>query len=524
MSWIILITTLAVSLIVGYTLYQLVLKLIPIYLLSQPRLLANNITKEAHKQSTNLLKQKPSPKKIEISREKINEDINAQIETLAHETELLNLRKEELKQKERLLQQKEHQVQQLTERHHATQQQFTTAQSSWGASCEDVHQALAQRAGNSCSDLSQRLKHDFIHHHTLEYQKVSQFMESELNAQARKKADMVLTNVHSRYSPDFAWPKISNIVTEVKKGDIETILEGNNNLIDELRELAGVEIAPITEKSDQGRVTAMKFAGGFGIYKEAAKLTLNHYLTKKKSVNGFVTKEIYANHLSRLNKEARRLGKKAVTNLGLHNVHPELQYLIGALNWRTSYRQNQWLHTMEVAVLAGIIAEEIGEDAHAAKRSGLLHDIGKALDYRIDGSHAIISGDYADRFGESKLVCDTVMSHHSDLVVENPLAFTLMAADTLSGARPGARVNIEEGYQLRLSSITDTVKSFPGVDHLNIMNGGREVHVSVQHHQVSEKQARHLARQIAEKIEADVSYPSQIKVQLSRVVQSQAVA
>lgn len=516
--------TLTVSLLTGYGLYRIALKLVPIYLLSQPRLLAGNITKEAHKRNANLLKQKPSLKKLELEREKLHEEINAHTEAVLHEAASQQARKEEIKQETQRLQRKEQQVAKLQARASHAASLLASAHSDWTSSCASIHHSLAQRCGQSSEEITQRLQHDFIHHHTLEYQKVTQFMESELSAQARKKADMILTNVHSRYSPDFAWPKMSNIITELNRGDIESLLHKHGEMMDALREMSGVEISTINDKSDAERIIAMKFAGGFGIHKEAAKHTFADWLAQLSSGESFALQDVYTDHLRKLNEQARQLGRQAITNLGLHDIHPELQYLIGALNWRTSYRQNQWLHTMEVAVLAGIIAEEIGEDPQAAKRSGLLHDVGKALDYRIEGSHAVISGDYADRFGESKLICDTVMSHHSDLVMENPLAFTLMAADTLSGARPGARVNIEEDYQLRLSSITDTVKSFAAVDQLNIMNGGREVHISVHHHKVSEQQAQELVKNIAAKIEEDVLYPSQIKVQVSRMVQSQAVA
>src|SRR5262249_22269531 len=190
---------------------------------------------------------------------------------------------------------------------------------------------------------------------------------------------------------------------------------------------------------------------------------------------------IYDKHRAQIEQEAARLGRIAVRECQLMGIHPEIQKLVGYLNWRTSYRQNQWFHTVEVAKLAGILASELGVDPDAAKRCGLLHDIGKALDYRIEGSHAVISGDYADRFGETRLICDTVMSHHNDLVIETPLAYVLRAADTLSGARPGARVNLEEGYQMRLSGIESAVRSFPGVVSISIMNGAREVHVEVNH-------------------------------------------
>ena len=179
---------------------------------------------------------------------------------------------------------------------------------------------------------------------------------------------------------------------------------------------------------------------------------------------------------------------------------------------------------MEVAKLAGIIASELGVDADAAKRCGLLHDIGKAIDYRIEGSHAVISGDYADRFGENRLICDTVMSHHNDLVIETPLAYVLRAADTLSGARPGARVNLEEGYQMRMSGIESCVRSFPGVVSLSIMNGAREVHVEVNNKRVQEHDLERLSQSIARKIETDVAFPGEIKILVSRRFEATAVA
>jgi ribonuclease Y len=208
----------------------------------------------------------------------------------------------------------------------------------------------------------------------------------------------------------------------------------------------------------------------------------------------------------------------------LSGIHPEIQKLVGYLNWRTSYRQNQWYHTVEVAKLAGIIASELGVDADAAKRCGLLHDIGKAIDYRIEGSHAVISGDYADRFGENRLICDTVMSHHNDLVIETPLAYVLRAADTLSGARPGARVNLEEGYQMRMSGIEACVRSFPGVVSLSIMNGAREVHVEVNNKRVQEQDLERLSQSIARKIETEVAFPGEIKILVSRRFEATAVA
>ena len=258
---------------------------------------------------------------------------------------------------------------------------------------------------------------------------------------------------------------------------------------------SGVNIKLINAGQDQKSPGIIKVAGGFGIYRESARLVLEDLMSSHFN-QWSRAQSIFQKHKKKLETEAELLGVKATKILRLDNIHPEIQKLIGALNWRTSYRQNQWYHTVEVAVIAGVLANEMGIDCDAAKRVGLLHDIGKAIDYRIEGSHAVISGDYADRYGETRTICDTVMSHHADLLVETPLAYILRAADTLSGARPGARVNLEEGYQIRLDAIADAVKSFQGVSDLAIMNGGREVHIQVNHKKIAENEVGPLGKEI----------------------------
>ena len=260
-----------------------------------------------------------------------------------------------------------------------------------------------------------------------------------------------------------------------------------------------------------------------GVKREAARLVLEKQFGRK-IIDANKFKVEFEEELKKLHEYALKIGKNAVVDLKINGLHPELQRMIGHLNWRTSYRQNQYLHTYEVAKLAGMLAEEIGEDPESAKRCGLLHDIGKGIDYRIDGGHAVISGDYADRFGETQLICDTVMSHHNELVIETPLAFVLKTADTWSGARPGARVNLEEGYQVRLSGINESIRSFEGVLKIEIMHGGREVHVEIDHKKVRENQLDELAKNIAGKIEENVAFPGQIKVLLNRRFESTAVA
>ena len=382
---------------------------------------------------------------------------------------------------------------------------------------------LEEVSTNNSQDLKNKIKSEIIDVKRMECQKVLKTLSEEMSSSAKKKAQAILDRANSRYAPEFAWPKNTNLVENTDRSKIQLITDHGTSVLEELSEIAGIEITAISSPKEGDKPIAMKVAGGFGIHREAARRTLEELVMKGQGDWGNAGR-IYKNNALKLDEQAKTLGKKAVNELRLEGIHPEIQYLIGALNWRTSYRQNQWYHTVEVAVLAGLIASEIGVDPDFAKRCGLLHDIGKAIDYRIEGSHAVISGDYADRYGEKKIICDTVMSHHADLLVETPLAYTLIAADTLSGARPGARINLEEGYQIRLSAIAEVVKSFQGINDFAIMNGGREVHISVNYRKVDEKQAQNLAGKVARKIEEDVAYPGQIKVLVSRSFENVTVA
>jgi ribonuclease Y len=332
----------------------------------------------------------------------------------------------------------------------------------------------------------------------------------------------MLSRLLSRYEPVFAWPKATTQVDFTDPKQIEMLSSGEYSLLNDLKEVSeGVDIGFGTD--DNGRPLFIKVAGGYGIYKEAARLTLEEVLSKGPGAWAKAT-TVYERHKKLLQIQALKLGRQAVTELHLDGIHDEILRMIGALNWRTSYRQNQFYHSLEVAKLAGILAHEVKVDPDLAKRAGILHDIGKTIDYRIEGSHAVISGDYADRYGESRIVCDTVMSHHNDLVLETPLSYVLKTADTLSGARPGARVNLEEGYQIRLSAIEQVVRSFPGIIKLEIMNGGREVHIDVNYKKIKETKLEELTQAIARKIEADVAFPGQIKVIVSRRFEVVAVA
>ncbi len=212
----------------------------------------------------------------------------------------------------------------------------------------------------------------------------------------------------------------------------------------------------------------------------------------------------------------KREGEKAVMDLGIHNLHPDLVKLIGRLKFRSSYGQNVLSHSMEVAWLAGLMAGELGVNVNMARRAGLLHDIGKALDHEIEGSHVQIGVDICKKYRENPAVIHAIEAHHGDVEPKSVLAFIIMAADAISAARPGARRENMESYIKRLETLESLCNGFEGVESAYAVQAGREVRILVQPDKVADDQVILLARSIAKKIEDELDYPGQIKVSVIR--------
>ena len=217
-----------------------------------------------------------------------------------------------------------------------------------------------------------------------------------------------------------------------------------------------------------------------------------------------------------LELQMKREGERAVMELGIHGLHPDLIKLIGRLKYRTSFGQNALTHSMEVAWLAGLLAGEMGVNVTLARRAGLLHDIGKALDHEIEGSHVQIGVDICKKYRENPQVIHAIEAHHGDVEPKTTLAFIIMAADAISAARPGARRENMESYIKRLETLEALCNGFEGVESSYAVQAGREVRILVQPDKVSDDQVILLARNVAKKIENELDYPGQIKVSVIR--------
>lgn len=209
-------------------------------------------------------------------------------------------------------------------------------------------------------------------------------------------------------------------------------------------------------------------------------------------------------------------GEKAVFDTGIHNVHPEIVKLLGSLRYRTSYGQNVLQHSLEVAYICGIMAAELNLSIKQAKRAGLFHDIGKAVDHEIEGSHAVIGADILKKYNENPKIVNAIASHHGDEQPTSVYAALVQAADTLSAARPGARRETFESYIKRIQELEKIAMSFPGVQKTYAIQAGREVRVIVENTKITDEEAYVMAREIAKRIESELTYPGQIKVLVVR--------
>jgi ribonuclease Y len=257
--------------------------------------------------------------------------------------------------------------------------------------------------------------------------------------------------------------------------------------------------------------------------REIAKITIET-LIKDGRIHPARIEEVYDKVSKDMNEKITEMGNEACYELGLTKVDPKMVNLIGKLNFRTSYGQNALQHSKEVGYLCGLMAAELGENVQLAKRAGLLHDIGKAIDFEVDGSHVELGVDIAKKYHEDEVVINAIASHHGDAEATSVIATLVQVADTLSAARPGARNDSLENYIKRLEQLEEIGNSFEGVDKTFAMQAGREVRVMVKPEDVDDLQSYKIAREMKEKIESEMQYPGTIKITVIRETRAQEEA
>jgi len=330
-------------------------------------------------------------------------------------------------------------------------------------------------------------------------------IEEQAKEEAHKKAQKILALAVNRYAGEFVAEKTVSVVplpNEEMKGRIIG-REGRN--IRAIEAATGVDVII----DDTPEVVILS---GFNpIRREIARLALERLVADGR-IHPARIEEVVDKVTEEIEAAIQEAGEQACFDVGVHGIHPELVKLLGKLKYRTSYAQNVLQHSVEVAFLCGIMASELGIDSKLAKRAGLLHDIGKAVDHEVEGPHALIGADLAKKYGEPEEVVHAIAAHHEDIQPKTVLAVLVQAADSLSGARPGARKELLEHYVKRLEELENVATSFEGVSKAYAIQAGRELRVMIDCEKVDENETYLLCKEIAKAIEERLTYPGQIKV------------
>ena len=341
--------------------------------------------------------------------------------------------------------------------------------------------------------------------------------EAEAKLEVDKKAKNLLVNSMQRYSND-----VTNIQTVTTIGLPNDEMKGR--LIGrEGRNIRTIEAVTGVDLIIDDTPEAIVVSSFDPFRREIAKITIET-LIKDGRIHPTRIEEIYDKTCKDMNARVIELGNETLMELGLSKFDPELVTLIGKLNFRTSYGQNALQHSKEVAHLSGLLAAELGENINLAKRAGLLHDIGKSIDFEIEGSHVDIGVDVAKKYKEDKTVINAIHSHHGDTDAKSVIAVIVQIADTLSAARPGARNDSMENYIKRLEQLEEIGNSFEGVEKTYAMQAGREVRVIVKPEEIDDLTSFKVARDIKEKIESEMQYPGTIKITVVRETRAEEIA
>ncbi len=460
---------------------------------------AENITKEAQLQAKETVYQAKQEVEKETSERKkelfsLEKRILKKEESLDRKFDNIDRKEDDLGKRDKELQRQEARLKEMeTEVTDVLEDEKRKLEEISGLSAEEAKNVLLEA-------MEADAKHDAG--------KVLKRIEEETRSEAEQTAKTIMATAIQRYAGDYVAERTVSVV-QLPSDDMKGRIIGREG-----RNIRAIEAATGIDIIIDDTPEAVILSGHNPVRREVAKLSLERLITDGR-IHPARIEEIVLKVEAEVERGIMEAGKRAVFDTGIHGVNPEIQKLIGRLKFRTSYAQNVYAHSMEVAFICGVMASELGLSAKQARRAGLLHDIGKAVDHEVEGPHATIGGELARKYGESNKIISAVASHHDD----NPdsiLGVLVQAADTLSAARPGARREMLESYVKRLEDLEKIATSFSGVEKSYAMQAGREIRVIVSNHSVNDEGALVLSNDIAKKIEAELSYPGQVRITVIR--------
>ena len=502
---------LALTLIVGIVVGYLIRKSIAEAKISSAEELAKQIVEEAHRNADATKKEALLEAKDENYRlrqqteEELRErrlELQKQENRLMQKEENLDRKSVTQDKRELMLESKE---QSLTER----QQQIEETESKVEAMIQEQQSELERISGYTTDQAKQiilnRIEKEVTHESAMMIKEV----EGRAKEEADKKAKHILSLALQRCAADHVAEttvSVVNLPNDEMKGRIIG-REGRN--IRTLETLTGIDL--IIDDTPE----AVILSGFDPIRRETARLALES-LVQDGRIHPARIEEMVDKSRREVDEYIREIGEETTFEVGIHGLHPDLIKILGRLKYRTSYGQNVLKHSIEVAHLSGLLAAELGEDVLLAKRAGLLHDIGKAIDHEVEGSHVEIGKELAIKYKEPEVVINSIASHHGDEEPTSIISVLVAAADALSAARPGARSETLENYIKRLEKLEEISESFSGVEKSYAVQAGREIRIMVKPDEIDDVSSVHIARDIRKRIEEELDYPGHIKVTVIR--------
>lgn len=465
---------------------------------------AKTIKKEA------ILRAKDTLYQMKVDFEKETKEKKEQLQSLErrlfHKEENLDKKIEQYEQRDRVIGKKEKNIEHI-------EGDLTKKQAELEQLITNQRQQLERMAGISSKDAKDLLIRSMESEAKHDAAKYIRKIDNEAKEKAKRNAEEILAMAIKRYAGDYVAEKtvsVVNLPNEEMKGRIIG-REGRN--------IRAIEAATGIDLIIDDTPEAVILSGFNPVRREVAKISLER-LIEDGRIHPARIEEIVEKVSEEIEASIKEAGEQATFDVGVHGINSELVKLIGRLKYRSSYAQNVLQHSKEVSFICGVMAAELGLNIKKAKRTGLLHDIGKAVDHEVEGPHALIGSDLAKKYGESNDVIHAIGAHHEEITPESVLAVLVQAADTLSGARPGARQEMLESYVKRLEDLEKIAMSFNGVSKSYAIQAGREVRIMVEGETIDDDQSFMMCRDIARKIEKELTYPGQIKVTVIREVRA----
>ncbi len=509
----------AVAAIIGFLITYMVGKKTSAKAIAEAETKAKGIVADADKEANAIKRERLNEARDEISRDrrKLDSDRDKKEAKVRSAEKDLRRREEGVDDRFDMIAKKEKHLVTLQDDLQGREEKVNSKGSQIDAIIEEQNDRLERITGMTKEDAKKFLVENLVNDAKAEGAQLVKDVRDEAKANARKEAQRIVLMAIQRTASDHCVENTVSVVS-IQSDEMKGRIIGKEG-----RNIRAFEAATGIDLIIDDTPEAVVISGFDAFRREVARVSLERLMADGR-IHPARIEEVVEKTKKELEEELIRVGENALMELGIHNVNQEIIRYIGRMKYRSSYGQNLLAHSIEVGFLCGIMANELGIDPNMAKRAGLLHDIGKCVDRSIEGPHALLGMELVKKYKEHHIIVNAVGAHHDDIEMESPIAVIVQSADSISGARPGARRESLENYIKRLQQLEEIATSFDGVTKTYAIQAGREVRVMIQPERIDDLKADQVAHDIAARIEEEMEYPGQIRVTVIRERRSVAIA